>query len=183
MVTRRYGTIVRHLTDEPDAAVELVGRLDDATLAHLGAAVNDETRRRAVDAGDLDALVDAAFEEGFGRDGLGADPWIEGRVLVCPGGLVGRGPSAHRCRFVSVDGVWVWESTELLREDKRSLPGGDHGFRAVALVVPREGLELDTVTARLRAGRHRVDRVVSHLVRRGRLVEVATREVSGRSLP
>lgn len=183
MAARRYRTIVGHLTDTPAAAVELVERLDDATLAHLGAAVADEVRRRARAAGDLDAVIGAAFEQGFDHAGLAHDPWIEGPLLVCPGGLVGRSQAAHRCRFVSVDGVWVWESSDLVREDKRSHPGEALGFRAVAVVAPREGLELDVVSARLRRGRHGVERVVSYLVRRGELVEVAAREVSGRALP
>ena len=55
MAKRRYGTIVNHLTDDPDTAVELAGKLGDDVLFHLAAAIADEQRRRAVDAGDEDA--------------------------------------------------------------------------------------------------------------------------------
>ena len=176
---RHYKTIVGHLTEDPDTAPELVTRLDEATLHHLAAAVADEQRRRAVEAGNEDATIAEGFEHGFGRDGLAVDPWVVGPYLVCPGGLVGRNRAAHRCRFVSINDTWVWESHELVREDKRSTPGDDEGFRAVALVAVVDGTEVDVVRGRLRRGQHQVDHVVSYVIRRGELVEVAQRAVNG----
>ena len=70
-------------------------------------------------------------------------PWIEGNLVVCPGAIVTKSRTNHRCRFVSVDDVWVWDSGLLVREDKRSTPGGDRraniGFRAIALVALVDG--------------------------------------------
>ncbi|MFK7742176.1 MAG: hypothetical protein AB8H80_17810 [Planctomycetota bacterium] len=183
MATRRYGTIIRHLKEDPDTSRELVERLDDDTLHELGAAIREEQDRRARAAGDSDAVIAAAFEEGFARDGLGKNPWVEKPFVVCPGGLVQRSKVNHRCQFVSVDDSWVWESSDMIREDKRSLPGTDEGFRAVALLPIIEGMELDVVRARMRQGQHQVERVTSYVVKKGRLVEVEQREVAaaGRS--
>jgi len=175
---RHYKTIVGHLTDDPHTATELVQRLDDDVLVHLGAAVADEARRRAVETGDPDAAIADGFETGFGRDGLAVLPWISGPYIVCPGGLVGRNRASHRCRFVSVDDTWVWDSNELIQEDKRSSPGADEGFRAVALIAIVEGTRLDVVSGRLKSGQHRVERVVSYEVRTGDLVEVSQRSVT-----
>lgn len=182
MASRRYGTIVKHLADDPDTAAELAARLDDELLDHLAEALRDEARRRAIAAGDHGALVAEVFDTGFGRDGLGVDPWIEGRVIVCPGALVAKSRTNHRCRFVSVDDVWIWESGELIEEEKRSNPGADDGFRAVALLPIINGMTLDVVTGRARGGQHRVDRVTSYAVRRGALVEVSQRTVSARGM-
>lgn len=137
---------------------------------------------RALDRGDHDAIIGRAFEVGFGRDGLAEQPWIEADVLVCPGGLVAKSRSSHRCRFVSVDDVWIWESGELIEEEKRSNPGTDDGFRAVALLPIVNGMTLDVVTGRARGGQHSVDTVTSYAVRRGRLVEVSQRNVSSRGM-
>ncbi|MEM7091426.1 MAG: hypothetical protein AAF567_00380 [Actinomycetota bacterium] len=178
MASRRYGTIVGHLTNDPDTAVELVARLDDDVLVHLAAAIADETRRRAVASGDQQAVIDAAFDHAFGRDGLGVLPYLEGPYIVCPGAMVSKRRGSHTSRFVSVDDVWIWDSHELVHEEKRSSPGTDTGFRAVALLVPTEGMELDVVSARQRAGQHQVDLVVSFVVRKGVLVEVSQRDVS-----
>jgi hypothetical protein len=177
VVTPRFGTIVRHLTDDPGVAPALVARLDDGVLAHVGAVVNDEIRRRALEAGDRDAVIADGFESGFGRDGLAVPPWVSGPFVVCPGGLVGKGRASHRCRFVSVDDTWIWESSELIEEQKRAAPGTDEGFRAVALLPVIDGMALDLVSGRLRSGRHSVDRVVSLEVRRGQLTEVSQRNV------
>lgn len=182
MASRRFSTTVQHLAADPVAAVELVERLDDQTIAHLAAALRDEARRRAVAAGDHDALIEVAFEQAFGRDGLGVGPWIDGRVVVCPGSIVARSRTNHRCRFVSVDDVWIWDSGDLLREEKRSHPGREDGFKAVALLPVIEGMGLDLVTGRARAGRHAVEAVVSYEVRSGELVEVGRRTVSARGM-
>ena len=78
------------------------------------------------------ATRQAAFERSFARDGLGALPWIEAPFMICPGGLVAENRANHSCQFVSANDKWVWESDELIREDKRSLAGADEGFRAIA---------------------------------------------------
>jgi hypothetical protein len=182
MASRRYGTIVRHLRDDPATAVELAAKLPDDVLHHLAEALRDESRRRAVAGGDHDALLDEAFETAFGRDGLGVDPWVHDEVIVCPGAVVAKNRANHRCRFVSVDDVWVWESAELLREDKRSNPGDDGGFRAVALLPVLDGMQLDVVQGRARRGAHAVEQVTSLRVRRGALVETSRRDVSGRGM-
>ena len=103
---------------------------------------------------------------------------MSGDVIVCPGSIVAKNRSSHRCRFVSVDDVWIWDSQELIREEKQSHPGCDEGFKAVALLPLVEGLALDLVTGRVRSGQHSVERVVSYEVRRGELVEVSSRAVS-----
>jgi hypothetical protein len=156
--------------------------LDDAALVELGAAIHDEVTRRARAAGDQDAILAAAFERGFARDGLGVLPWIEPPFVVCPGGLVAKNRANHRCQFVAVDERWVWESSALVREDKRSTGGPDEGFRAVALLPITEGMALDVVRARMRQGQHAVERVTSLVVQKGRLVEVERREVSARGV-
>ncbi len=164
--------------------VRVLDRLDGDQLANLAEAARQLQRERAVSRGDLDAIIAAAFESGFGADGLGLLPWIEGGgtadsgVIVCPGGLVAKTRTNHRCRFVSVDNTWIWESTELIREDKRSNPGRDDGFQAVALLPVVTGMELDVVSGKARRGMHSVDRVVSYEVRGGELVEVSQRTVT-----
>lgn len=160
--------------------MEYVRSLDGDELHHLAEAVRQVQIERAVDSGDFDAIIASAFETGFGRDGLGLLPWVEGELVVCPGGLVATSRTNHRCRFVSVDGVWVWDSGLLLREDKRSSPGADEGFRAVALLPAVDGTTLDVVSGRARSGGHQVDHVVSYEIRGGELVEVAQRNVTAR---
>lgn len=178
MATRRYGTIVRHLSDDPATAVELAQRLDDDVLNHLAAALADETRRRAVDSGDQQAVIDQGFELAFGRDGLGVLPYLEGPFIVCPGAMVSKRKGNHTCRFVSVNDTWIWDSFELLHEEKRSSPGPHDGFRAIALLIPTEGLQLDVVSGKMRSGQHSVDLVVSFEVRKGELIEVSQRNVA-----
>lgn len=180
MSTRQFSTIARLLGEDPNAAGELAAKLTDASLIELGAAIRDEVTQRARAAGDQDAILGAAFERGFARDGLGVLPWIEAPFVICPGGLVAKNRANHRCQFVSANDKWVWESEELIREDKRSLAGADEGFRAIALLPITEGMALDVVRARMRQGQHAVERVTSLVVRKGRLVEVERRDVSAR---
>lgn len=162
----------------PGDVARWVREMPDDDLHHLAEVVRQVQVERAIDSGDHDAIIAAAFESGFGRDGLGMLPWVEGSMIVCPGGMVSKSRTSHRCRFISVDDAWVWESCLLLREDKRSSPGTQDGFRAIALVPLVDGTELDVVTGKARSGQHSVDHVVSYEVRAGELVEVSQRTVT-----
>jgi hypothetical protein len=150
----------------------------DDDLHHVAESVRQVQVERAIGHGDHDAIIARGFETGFGRDGLGVLPWVEGNLIVCPGAIVVRNRTSHRCRFVSVDDVWVWDSGLLVREDKRSSPGAEDGFRAVALVALVDGTALDVVSGRARTGGHAVEHVVSYEVRGGVLVEVSQRNVA-----
>ena len=122
---------VSALTTDLKAAIALVRDLDHDTLEHLAEAVRDEQRDRALRSGDQDAIISRAFDIGFGADGLAAAPWIDEPFLVCPGAMAAKSKTNYRSRFINLDDCWVWESAELVREDKRSNPGNDEGFRAV----------------------------------------------------
>jgi hypothetical protein len=166
----------------PDQLIDSLRTMSADELHNLAEAVRQVQIERAVASGDLDAIVARAFETGFGRDGLAVQPWVDGDVVVCPGGLVSKSRTNHRCRFVSVDDVWVWDSGLLMREDKRSSPGVEDGFRAVALVPVVDGVALDVVTGRARSGGHAVEHVVSYEIRGGELVEVSQRDVTARNM-
>lgn len=163
---------------DPDDLVRWARALTSEALHDVAETVRQVQIERAIASSDHDAIIARGFDIGFGRDGLGVLPWVDGEVIVCPGGLVSKSRSNHRCRFVSVDDVWVWESGLLLREDKRSSPGTDDGFRAVALIPSVDGTELDVVSGRARQGGHSVEHVVSYEVRGGELVEVSQRTVT-----
>ncbi len=175
--TRRINAAAR-LLGAPDEVMRVLGRLADDQLSNVGDAVRQIQAERAVAMGDLDQIIAQAFETGFGNDGLALLPWIEGTVVVCPGGLIWSSRSSHVCRFVNIDDTWVWDSHDLIREDKRSTPGAKDGFRAVALVPALEGMAVDVVSGKARAGQHSVDRVVSYVVKRGELVEVSQRAIN-----
>jgi hypothetical protein len=163
---------------QQDEMQALVRHMSDDELHVLADVLRQAQIERAIADGDHDAIISEAFEVGFGRDGLGVLPWVTGPVIVCPGAMVSKSASSHKCRFVSVDNSWVWDCGLLLREDKRSSPGTDDGFRAVALIPLVDGTALDVVTGRARSGQHSVDHVVSYEVRAGALVEVSQRNVA-----
>ena len=174
---------LQRLTDELEAAVELAAALSDDTLTHLAAAIRDEIRRRAREGGNHDAIIEEAFQQASGRDSLGAAPWVEGDVIVCPGATIAKSRTSHRSRFLSVDDTWVWDSMDLIVEEKNSHPGKNEGFKAVALVPVIEGMALDLVTIKGRNGVLNPERVVSYEVQRGELIEVSARTIELRGLP
>lgn len=175
--TRRINAAAKLLA-MPDEVTRVTAKLDDQELSNLGDAISLEQSQRAVARGDLDEIIAQAFEIGFGNDGLAVLPWVEGTVVVCPGGLISSSRASHTCRFVSVNDIWIWDSYELIREDKRSTPGAKDGFRAVALLPALEGMSLDVVSGKARSGQHSVDKVVSYVVKKGELVEVSQRDVT-----
>lgn len=160
-----------------------VGALDEATISHLAEAIRDEQRRRAIESGDQDAVIDRAFDIAFGTDGMAVAPFISAPFVVCPGSMVAKSKTNYRSRFINVDDCWIWESGELVREDKRSNPGSDEGFKAVALLPVIEGMALDQVTGRQRQGQYQATKIVSYEIRGGELVEVSQRDIDVRKAP
>ena len=163
-----------------DALLSMIRDMSDNELHNVAEMVRQVQIEKAIGSGDEDAIIASAFETAFGRDGLAVLPWVEGNVVVCPGAMVSKSKASHRCRFVSVDDTWIWDSQLLLREDKRSSPGTDEGFRAVALLPLVDGIGIDVVTGKARQGQHSVDHVVSYEIRGGELVEVSQRTVQQR---
>jgi hypothetical protein len=163
-----------------DAVVAMIRDMSDDELHNVAEVVRQVQIERAIGSGDHDAIIANAFETAFGRDGLAVLPWVAGNVVVCPGVMVSKSKASHKCRFVSVDDTWIWDSHILLREDKRSSPGTDDGFRAVALLPLVDGTGLDVVTGKARQGQHSVDHVVSYEIRGGELIEVSQRTVNAR---
>ena len=166
------------LLREPFEAPRVIEKLKDDELSQLGELLRLEQSKRALARGDLDEIILQAFETGFGRDGLGVLPWVHDAVVVCPGAIVWSSRTSHTCRFISVDDIWIWKSHELIREDKRDIPGTRDGFRAIGLLPALEGMELDVVTGKARNGQHSMTHVVSYIIRRGKLVEVSQRSVT-----
>ncbi len=175
--TRRIGAAAKLLVD-PAEAERVLQRLDEFQLANAAELIRQLQSERAVARGDLDEIIAAGFEEAFGGDGMGSDPYLQGDVVVCPGALVWNSKSSHTCRFISVNDTWVWDAVELIREDKRSTPGTRDGFRAVALIPAVTGTEIDVVSGKARSGAHSVTRVVSYRMGRGGLTIVSQRNVA-----
>lgn len=175
--TRRLSAAARLLSDPAEAPL-VVGRLADGDLANVAAVVHQIQRQRAVASGDCDEIIAEAFDTAFAADGLGVDPYVVGNVVVCPGAVSWSSKTSHVCRFVSINDRWVWDATELIREEKRSTPGTRSGFRAIALVPAITGMALDVVSGRARSGRHMVSRVVSYRLEPSGLTEVSQRAVA-----
>lgn len=155
-----------------------IKELSDHELQDLHREMQEEILQRAIQSGDHESIIKQAFEVAFDRSGLGVNPWIEGKLLICPGALVSKSAANHRCRFVSVDQEWVWQSKQLITETKNPSPGNDKGFRAIALIPVIEGTAVDIVNGKMQSGLHRAEKVVSFEIRRGEMVEVSQRVIS-----
>ncbi|MCP3939509.1 MAG: hypothetical protein GY708_29535 [Actinomycetia bacterium] len=175
--------VAEWLTTDITHADELARVLDESTTTHLAEALRDQQRRRAIESGDQDAVISRGFDVGFGADGLAMAPYLSQRFIVCPGAVVAKSRTNYRSCFINVDDCWIWDSGELIREDKRSNPGSDDGFKAVALLPIIEGMGLDQISGRQRQGQYQVTRVVSYEVRGGDLVEVSQREFDSKRGP
>ena len=132
-----------------------LGGLTDADLQDFAVLVREEQRRRCLAAGDLDAVVAEAFATGFDARGMAIDPWVTPHgLVVCPGSKIQRSRHAHRCRFVAVGELWVWESADRLVDEIRPVLDGRDSLQTVTVIPGWEGLVLDVVTSRATGGVH-----------------------------
>lgn len=150
-----------------------VGALSDIELGVLLAVCEGEMRRRAVESGDLEALVHEGFEIGFDAAGVARAPYLRGQVLVCPGSKTASSAMAHKCRFVAVGDHWVWDSPDLVADEIRGR--GRHSTASVSLLVAREGLELEVVSSKARGGAHERMSVEVYRLRDGELTALGQR--------
>ena len=156
-----------------------VSSLTDEQLAVLAFDVAYEQQQRAVAGRDLAAISDRAFAKAFSGSRV-APPWLDGGLLVCPGLLVDKSKQSHDSTFVTVapaggDSHWVWESDSCVSDEIRKLPGKLRRNQSVTLVAVADNTEADMVSMQKRQGRLKVVKVASYEVRRGELVQVATR--------
>ena len=134
------------------------------------------------------AGADEWFARGFDRSGRALLPVVEDGVLWCFGHAKGSG-GRHRCRFVAVDGAWVWEHSGLIvdvvrfgvgpgaleprhRQLRRGRP-----MRCVSAIGADEGALVVVVDAVERLGRHVATGVARLVVRDGALAP------AGRNVP
>jgi hypothetical protein len=152
-----------------------VQALDDHALSQLAQMVAAEQQQRALAAADLDALVEYGFAERFASNGMPLDPEIVSGMVVCAGAKNDRSNLSHDCAFVHLGDDWVWDSPETAADVVRYVAGPKTRMRSVSLVPARDGMELDLVASRMRAGMHQMREVRSFKVRDGKLELVGAR--------
>lgn len=156
--------------------IETLVSLGDEDLSAAIYELSAERTRRALGRGDLDAVVELGFEEGFSPRGVALDPWVASGLVICPGSLVEKSATSHDCRFANVDGTWVWESDVTLVDVVRRVGSGARtSQRSISLLEAVDGLSFDVIEAKKSQGQHRMTRVRSYCVRDGQLQLVATR--------
>jgi hypothetical protein len=157
--------------------LDAIESADEAVLERALLVIRAELLRRSVEAADPAALVDEAFRIGFHSSGLPKDPWVRSGVLVAPGAKIDRSAMAHKCAFVRVGNLWVWEHPDILEDSVRYLPGAQQRMQSVSLIPLAEGDSVDLVEARTRNGVHELVGVRSFTLEDGVLQLVATRSV------
>ncbi len=105
--------------------------------------------------GTAACLVDEAFNLAFDRRGRPRLPYLAGELLVCPGGLAGTW-QGHRCRFVSVDGLWCWEHPAVAADEIRSSTGPARLLQSVTVIDPAAVTLVEAVKSRCDWGVHRL---------------------------
>lgn len=149
--------------------------LTDAEITGLLVELMDEQRRRAAEAGDLDAISEEAHRAMFGAK-LRVTPQLVDGLLIVPGVIVEKSATSHDCVHGSIDDAWVWESDLVLHDDLRHVPDGPRRQqRSVTLFAGLEGTAVTMVTSKMRQQHHKMTSAVTFEVRGGELVVTETR--------
>ena len=155
----------------------LAGASDD-DIAHTVAVLNEEYARRALARGDLDALAAEVFSTwGFDHQGLATMPRIIDGLLFCPGYKKDKSASSHDCQYVSVSGVWVFESPDLAYDESRVTPPPRSVRQSVCVVPAFEGLEISVVSSTARSGPCKMKSASAFKVSSGVLVPTSRKVV------
>ena len=155
-----------------------VTALPDEQLARGLLVLREEQKRRALQQGDLPALIEEGFAHGFTANGLPRDPWLHTGIIICPGGKIDKSAMNHQCAFVRVGDEWVWNAGETLEDVVRHRAGPKPQMQSVSLLPAVDGLALDLVRSRTRNAVHELVGVRSFLVEDQQLQLVSARTVS-----
>ena len=154
-----------HLMD----AVNLTKDLSDKDLSELGFAVATEVFNRAVNSGDWEALTKEGLEIGFSSRGYPEYPYIKNNILICPGGKVGTTKTNHKCRFVAIDGSWIWECSPLL-DTMHTV--GKHSTASITLFAATEGLSFTVIDSAANMQGHSRISTAAYVIKRGKIEAV-----------
>jgi hypothetical protein len=150
--------------------------LNDRELGDLIALAQDEQRRRSIESGDTDALIEVGFAEGFSPRGESKDPWLVNGLLICPGYRKQSGGLSYRASFVSIDGVWVWQHDAAVADVVRSPSGRQHEVSTVTVIAASEGLEYDVVRIKSKSGGRDMSGTRSYRITGGKTEVISTRQ-------
>jgi hypothetical protein len=137
----------------------------------------EQQRTLSLARGDLPAILDAAFENGFTSHGVPVDPWLDtSGVLIIPGYKLEKSSNNHVCSFVQIGGVWSWDSEERVHDELRSSTvKGKNLLRTITLCTSWDGLEVDRIESTTSMGVHHLKRTTSWIVKAGTLIPTGTR--------
>lgn len=151
-----------------------VSLMTDAELSALVAQASAVLLSRAVERGDVAALIDSGFADLFRAREL--TPVLRDGLLIAPGVKVEKSRSSHDCTYLSVDGMWVWEHPDAIADERRPLSGPKPRLASVTIVPVLEGTAVDVVTSRSRGGGPcRMTHATSYVVDGATLSRVSTR--------
>lgn len=154
-------------------------RLDDSGLSDLAARVADEQRRRARERGDIDSIVEAAFDTLFDQNGTARTPKLDGNLLLCPGSLTGNNKNGgtHDCVFhhiTSEDGEshWVFEHPDLIIDSIRhTTVRGTAVQQSITIIPAVDSIRISRIASKARGGKHERKSNTTWAVRSGQLVD------------
>jgi hypothetical protein len=102
---------------------------------------------------------------------------IKDSTIWCKGKKTQKSKFSHNCKFVSIDGIWCWDS-ELKISDKMDYQHEPKPtvttLTKVALV---EGLEIDLISCSASGTTHKVKKIESFIISNGELVPSLERKI------
>lgn len=147
---------------------------DDELQALVELAIGEQ-KSRALEAGDINALIEEGFEKGFSSVGVAKEPWMRNGLLVCMGSRIDKSGTSHICSFANVGQEWVWESVDKIHDTVRNIPGPKASMRSVTIIAAHEGMEVDLISSKTRGGMHERVSIKSYTIKNGDLVVVDVR--------
>jgi len=154
--------------------------LSDQELHQVISHASSEQHMRALESGDLEAVVKQGFAEGFKSDGMPLPPQEHDLYIVAFGAKIEKSATRHTCAFLSIEQEWVWESPHMLEHQIRPLPSskGHNSMQCVSVVAKIEGLSMDFVESKTLQAVHQLLKVDSFTVSEGVLESVGSRSLA-----
>ena len=155
--------------------LERIADLSEEELNRLLLLTREELKYRALNIKPTPPLLEEMEENEFSQFSDNVYCVVKDSTIWCMGKKTQKSKFSHSCKFVSIDGVWCWDS-DLKISDKMEYQH-EPTVTTLTKVALVEGLEIDLVSCSASGTTHKVKKIESFVISNGKLSPSLERKI------
>lgn len=157
--------------------LEKISELSEDDLNRLQLLTREELKSRALESFSKKAEISDTHNSKLKDFPQNTFILLEEESLWCLGVKTQSSKLSHQCKFVSIDGVWCWESEFKLSDLMEYTHEPKPTVKTLTQVMLVEGTEIDIVSCTASGTSHKVKKIDSYIIKDGAVVPSLERKI------